>query len=189
MKIFITFLFLILNAATFSCEFVEHIDHITEENYEKEEVENVFRKAWDFLNTYKDRVDFDLAILKKIALEIESISTNVTEKPSVRSQAYLYLSGIHAKMSDKLRSNGGIAEGKIAYKSVKAAMAMDATNKDAVNVFATMIYRMIQKNFITRKLIESSMKISLAYEAKEAVKVLEKMGLTSHPGYETLKDY
>lgn len=154
-----------------------------------EVVDDAFKDAKEFLSKNKERTDFNQAAAEAIIADLQKIANDNSVARPTRSQALVYMSGIHGRISDKLRANGGTAHGKKALACLKLAINLDGQNKNAGTAYATTIHRMIKKNLVTRKFIEGGMGIDLEDEAKNAVKVLESMGMKSFEGYEDLKNF
>lgn len=166
-------------------EFMDYNFEITKEV----QVKGYFDEARAFLAKYSDNVNFEVKEAEVIIAALTKVANDTTVVKGDRSQAFVYMAGMHGRISDKLQANGGTAHGKKALNFLKDGMKMDGTNKNAGNAYATTIYRLIQKNYVTRKFIEAGLSITLADEAKAAVKALDSLGLTSHPGYKALKDF
>jgi len=148
--------------------------------------DSVLVDAKKFLDRYKNSDDFTEKDALGFESRLQKIATNSNSNLQTRVNAYLYLSGIQGILSRKLQS---ISLGKAAIASLKRAMALDGSNKDAAKAYAGAITGMIEKGFIKRKLIETSMGFDLSDEAAAAMKALERNNLTSIPEYTVLKNY
>jgi hypothetical protein len=140
-----------------------------------------------FLDKYKESVKFDQKeaefLLKRILSFVDKAS------PKNKSQIYLMASGIHGRISDKLRSNGGPEHGKLALSYLKQSLHHNRMNQSAAKAFATTISRFSEKNFVMRKFIEAGLGIKIDAEVKLAMKYLEDAGLKSDPLYQNLKKF
>ena len=140
-----------------------------------------------FLETYKESVKFDQKEAEILLKRILSFTEKASSQE--KSQIYLMASGIHGRISDKLRSNGGTHHGKLAISYLKQSLQHNKMNQSAAKAFATTISNFSEKNFVMRKFIEAGLEISIADEVKLAMKHLEEAGLRSDPLYRRLKNF
>jgi hypothetical protein len=148
----------------------------------------VTKKAAElFLSQYKDSVEFDVASAKELSERLTKHAGSSKLSPQVRSQLWLLAAGVHGRLADKLRANGGLEQGKFALNAIKTSLSLDKNYKSAAISYATTISAFTEQNFISKKFIEANMDIKISGEVKSALKAMEDAGLMNHELYQKLK--
>lgn len=140
-----------------------------------------------FLDRFKESVEFDEPSAKALAVRLKKHGENPALSNKDRSKLWLLASGIHGRLADKLRVNGGLEQGKFALGAIKKSISLDKSYKSAAQAYATTIIAFSEQSFIARKFIESNMEIKISTEAKSAMKAMEDAKLTLDPLYAKLK--
>lgn len=202
-------LILILIPNAYSCHFSGNIEDRTEHSFKAAETlltnyldiskhllitttdpETIIKTAKAFLSLHESDVNFNV---KKDAEPIQFALENAIKSSVYSAHEKCMLSttlaGIYGKISDKLRSNGGVEYASKALNSLKNAVIFDSNSIEASKAYAKTIKRFTEQNFISRKFIESSMSISIEYEANNAMKALSKTNQNTTETYRVLKSF
>lgn len=142
-----------------------------------------------FLSKYKDSVDFDIADARAITERLRKHAANTTLPKIKRSELWLFASGMHGRMADKLRANGGTEQGKLALGAIKTSLGLSPTYKKGALAYAETITAFTKRGLVARKFIEAGLGISIADEAKLCMKAMEVAGVANDPMYKVLKDF
>ena len=140
-----------------------------------------------FMSEYHNKTDFDPKSAHALIARLKKFANSDKESNKVRSKLWLLTSGVHGRLADKLRANGGAEQGKFALQSLKKSLSFDKTNKDAAIAYATTITNLGARGFVAKKFIENALEVKLSNEVKTSLKSMEEAGLTSHPLYSQLK--
>lgn len=149
------------------------LDTITNFNVTDTSAEDFLKLSSAYLKQIKSTKEFQENVSlahKKHLLEIVS---NTHLSPKIRSRAQLICSGIVGRLAEKKQS---AKLGKESFEMVKKAMKIDPTYEDAKTSYITAINELSKRNFVVRKVIESSLEIDLDNEVKSAMKIVEKEG-------------
>lgn len=142
-----------------------------------------------FLAKYKDSVEFNIADARAITERLRKHASNASLPGVQRSELWLFASGMHGRMADKLRANGGTEQGKLALAAIKTSLAITKTYKKAALAYAETITAFTKRGLVARKFIEAGLGISIADEAKACMKAMEVAGVANDPMYKVLKDF
>lgn len=142
-----------------------------------------------FLAKNKERVDFEVEPAKALIERLKKFGNSDKLAAKEKAQLWLLASGIHGRLSDKLRANGGAAHGKAGLECLKKAIGFDRKNMNVSKTYGAVISGFCEKNFLVRKIIEKTIGISLSEEVPAAIKLLEENGQTSEPTYTKLKSF
>ena len=168
-------------------ELVKECTKILSQDLKEDSLEAALAASGLFLQHNQKRTDFDIKAAKALLERILPFSDKASDKD--KSRIYLQASGIHGRISDKLRSNGGAGHAKEAINYLKKSLHHDKNNQSAAKAFATTISAFTDKAWVTRKFIETGLGIEIDKEVKAALKYLEVAGLKSDPLYKKLKAF
>src|SRR5437868_5434570 len=81
-----------------------------------------------WLQKNEKTVDFETEPAKQLAERLKKHAGNTTLANPFRSQLWLLASGMHGKIADKLRANGGLEQGSLALQCIKTSLQLDKTH-------------------------------------------------------------
>lgn len=165
------------------------VEIISQMSSPEEDAESVLAAATLFLEHNKERTDFDLDSAQSLVIKIEKQAARSSLSAHEKSRLWLMSSGVHGRIADKLRANGGTEEGKLALSCIKKSLSFNKNNKEAAKAYATTIARFTERSFVVRKFIESGLEIKIGDEVKSAMKSMEAANITNDPLYQQLKDF
>jgi len=147
----------------------------------------LYQSATTYLTAVGVGIDFNDNEANHFISQLTPLCENAGIEKNLRSKICTRLSGLHAKMAQKLKLSG-IENGKSAYKYLKTSLELNPDNLDAVVGHAWAIVGIYDQGFIIRKLAESNLGVSAKEEALIAKKNLERLNYTNQIIYKKLLD-
>jgi hypothetical protein len=139
----------------------------------EESAEDFLKLSSSYLKQIKSTNNFQADVAFAHKKHLKEIADNPKITSKVRARAQLICSGIVGRLADK---NQSASMGKESFEMVKKAMRIDPTYEDAKTSYITAINELSKRNFVVRKVIESSLDIVLDKEVKSAIRMIEKEG-------------